>query len=59
MKKVTVIGAGILGMSTAAYLRRDGHDVTVVTQHPPGEYCSSGNAGMLKTPVACRSRCRA
>jgi D-amino-acid dehydrogenase len=47
MKKVTVIGAGILGMSTAAYLRREGHDVTVVTMHPPGEYCSSGNAGML------------
>jgi len=47
MKKITVIGAGILGMSTAAYLRREGHDVTVVTMHPPGEYCSSGNAGML------------
>jgi D-amino-acid dehydrogenase len=47
MKKVTVVGAGILGMATAAYLRRDGHDVTVVTEHPPGEYCSFGNAGML------------
>ncbi len=46
-KKVTVIGAGIVGMATASYLRRDGHDVTVVTMHPPGEYCSSGNAGML------------
>jgi D-amino-acid dehydrogenase len=46
-KKVTVIGAGILGMSTACYLRRDGHDVTVITEHPPGEYCSFGNAGML------------
>jgi D-amino-acid dehydrogenase len=47
MKKVTVIGAGIVGMATACYLRRDGHDVTVVTTDPPGEYCSSGNAGML------------
>ncbi len=46
-KKVTVIGAGIVGMATASYLRRDGHDVTVVTLHPPGEYCSFGNAGML------------
>ena len=46
-KKVTVIGAGIVGMAAACYLRRDGHDVTVVTMHPPGEYCSSGNAGML------------
>ena len=49
MKKVTVIGAGIVGMATAACLRRDGHDVTVVTQHPPGEYCSFGNAGMLNS----------
>jgi len=47
MKKVTIIGAGIVGMATACTLRREGHDVTVVTAHPPGEYCSSGNAGML------------
>jgi len=45
--KITVIGAGIVGMATACSLRRDGHDVTVVTMHPPGEYCSFGNAGML------------
>ncbi len=45
--KITVIGAGIVGITTATYLRRDGHDVTVVTMHPPGEYCSFGNAGML------------
>ena len=45
--KVTVIGAGIVGMSTASTLRRDGHEVTVVTAHPTGEYTSFGNAGML------------
>src|SRR5688572_4856676 len=45
--KITVIGAGIVGMSTAATLRRDGHEVTVVTAHPTGEYTSFGNAGML------------
>jgi D-amino-acid dehydrogenase len=44
---VTIIGAGILGMSTAVYLRREGHEVTVVTEHVPGEYTSFGNAGML------------
>lgn len=44
---VTVIGAGVVGITTATYLRREGHDVTVVTRHPPGEYCSFGNAGML------------
>jgi len=47
MKKVTVIGAGIVGIATACYLRRDGHEVTVVTADPVGEYCSFGNAGML------------
>ena len=51
-KKITLIGAGIVGMATASYLRRDGHDVTVVTMHPPGEYCSYGNAGMLN-PSGC------
>jgi len=28
--RVLVIGAGIIGMTTAYYLRREGHDVTVV-----------------------------
>jgi len=51
-RNVTVIGAGILGVSTALYLRREGHDVTIVTMHPPGEYCSFGNAGMLN-PSGC------
>lgn len=46
-KPVTIIGAGIVGIATACFLRRDGHEVTVVTAHPPGEYCSQGNAGML------------
>ena len=44
---ITIIGAGIVGMSTAACLRREGHEVTVVTAHPTGEYTSFGNAGML------------
>lgn len=52
MKNVTIIGAGIVGIATAAYLRRDGHDVTVVDLRPPGEYCSFGNAGIL-SPGSC------
>lgn len=51
-KNVTIIGAGVVGMATASYLRRDGHDVTVVDMRPPGEYCSSGNAGIL-SPGSC------
>lgn len=52
MKKITVIGAGIVGIATAAYLRRDGHEVTVVDRLPPGEYTSFGNAGIL-SPGSC------
>jgi D-amino-acid dehydrogenase len=52
MKNITIIGAGIVGIATAAYLRRDGHEVTVVDMRPPGEYTSSGNAGIL-SPGSC------
>jgi D-amino-acid dehydrogenase len=51
-KNITVIGAGIVGIATACYLRRDGHNVTVVDRAPPGEYCSFGNAGIL-SPGSC------
>ena len=51
-KSVTIIGAGIVGVATASYLRRDGHDVTVVDLRLPGEYCSFGNAGIL-SPGSC------
>lgn len=51
-KKITIIGAGIVGVATACYLRRDGHDVTIVDMRPPGEYCSFGNAGIL-SPGSC------
>ena len=51
-KNITIIGAGIVGIATASYLRRDGHDVTVVDRLAPGEYCSFGNAGIL-SPGSC------
>lgn len=42
--RVVVIGAGLGGLSAAAYLRRDGHDVTVVERDAiPG-----GRAGMIE-----------
>ncbi len=46
-RHVVVIGAGIIGIACAIYLRRDGHRVTVVDRLAPGEGCSSGNAGIL------------
>jgi D-amino-acid dehydrogenase len=48
-QRVTVIGAGIVGMASAVHLQRDGHDVTVVDRLPPGEGCSFGNAGIFAT----------
>jgi D-amino-acid dehydrogenase len=41
----TIIGAGIIGMSTAAFLQREGFAVTVIDRVGPGEGCSFGNAG--------------
>ena len=42
---VVVIGAGIVGVSAALYLRRAGRAVTLVDPNPPGSGASSGNAG--------------
>jgi D-amino-acid dehydrogenase len=41
----TIIGAGIIGVSTAAFLQRSGFRVTLIDRLPPGEGCSFGNAG--------------
>jgi D-amino-acid dehydrogenase len=45
--RVGVIGAGMIGICTASWLQRDGHDVFVVDQKDPGEGASFGNAGCL------------
>jgi D-amino-acid dehydrogenase len=44
---VVVVGAGIVGVAAAEWLRRDGHQVTLIDEHPPGEGTSYGNAGIL------------
>ena len=44
-KRVVVIGGGIVGVSTALWLQRDGHQVTVVDPELPGRGASFGNAG--------------
>lgn len=43
--KVTIIGAGIVGISAAVFLQRAGFRVTVIDRLPPGQGCSFGNAG--------------
>ncbi len=49
---IGVIGTGIVGVCTAAWLQRDGHRVTFIDALAPGEACSFGNAGSL-SPSAC------
>ena len=44
---IVVIGTGIVGTCSAAWLQRDGHRITFVSTVPPGEACSFGNAGSL------------
>ncbi len=44
---IIVIGTGIIGACTAAYLQRDGHQVTLIDHAEPGSGASLGNGGML------------
>ncbi|BCL93262.1 MULTISPECIES: NAD(P)/FAD-dependent oxidoreductase [Ralstonia solanacearum species complex] len=46
-RAITVVGAGIVGVSCALQLQRDGHRVTLLDQAGIGEGCSYGNAGCL------------
>jgi len=53
---VAIVGAGIVGMSAALYLRRAGFPVAVIDPLPPGGGASYGNAGLISVescvPVA-------
>ena len=46
-KTVAIIGAGIVGVSTAVWLQRNGHDVILIDRKDPGEEASHGNGGIL------------
>ncbi|MFL5155718.1 MAG: FAD-dependent oxidoreductase, partial [Microvirga sp.] len=46
-KTIGVIGAGMVGVAAASFLRREGHDVFLVEPGNPGEGTSFGNAGCL------------
>jgi D-amino-acid dehydrogenase len=48
-RSAIVIGAGIAGVSSALYLQRDGHAVTLLDPAPPGSMASFGNAGLIAT----------
>lgn len=46
-QSIIVVGAGHIGLSCAHYLRRDGHEVTVIDQGTVGGACSQANCGFL------------
>lgn len=45
--KVTIVGGGIIGLSTAFYLKRSGWDVTVLDKGDFLDNCSYGNCGYI------------
>lgn len=47
MSEIIIIGAGIVGLSSAYYLHRQGYKVTVLDKGDIKDNCSFGNAGMI------------
>lgn len=47
----TVLGAGIVGSSTALALRMEGFEVTLIDREAPGMGASYGNAGLIQTAM--------
>jgi D-amino-acid dehydrogenase len=47
-KNVIVLGAGIVGVSTAIHLQRRGRQVTLIDRKAPGKETSFGNAGLIQ-----------
>lgn len=47
MSKVGILGSGIIGLSSAYYLSKAGHHVTIIDQSDLSDGCSHGNAGMI------------
>ena len=47
MSKIGIIGGGIIGLSSAYYLAKAGHHVTIIDKSELTDGCSFGNAGMI------------
>ena len=46
-KSIVVVGAGIVGVSTALWLQKQGEEVILIDSSQPGTGASFGNAGLL------------
>jgi D-amino-acid dehydrogenase len=47
MKKVSIVGGGIIGLCSAYYLSKEGYEVTIFDSSDLSDGCSYGNAGMI------------
>jgi D-amino-acid dehydrogenase len=47
MKRVSIVGGGIIGLCSAYYLSKEGYQVTVFDSSDLSDGCSYGNAGMI------------
>ena len=47
MKKIVIVGGGIVGLFTAWYLREKGVEITVIDRGDFTDGCSYGNAGLI------------
>jgi D-amino-acid dehydrogenase len=51
--RVTVLGAGVVGVASAWYLAADGHEVTVIERQPlPAQETSFANGGQISVSHA-------
>jgi len=48
MAQIAVLGAGMVGVSTALALQARGHDCVIIDRLPPGRETSYGNAGLIQ-----------
>ncbi|MBC7885925.1 MAG: FAD-dependent oxidoreductase [Saprospiraceae bacterium] len=44
---ITIIGAGVIGLSCAYYLRKEGHEISIIDRGNGTDNCSFGNAGYI------------
>ena len=47
--QIAVVGGGIVGISTALYLQKQGHKVVIIDRQGIAQGCSKGNAGHFAT----------
>ena len=47
MKTIIIIGGGIIGLSCAYFLQKEGHEIIVIDKGDLSSGCSYGNAGMI------------